>query len=211
MFKNFTVWEAMRIGGPVMYVLIICSILSIAVTIERLFYFYQRSRIERAALMEMIKQALLGGDMKKALKICADIRSANSSVLMVGLHASNLDEKEITEAIDRQIIIETNDLQRRTAIVGTIGSTAVYIGLLGTVFGIIETFRDISQIGSGGIDVVIRGISAALVCTAAGLFVAIPAIIAYNYFVQRINGFVIDMELCASEVVSLMKVSKKIK
>ena len=111
--------------------------------------------------------------------------------------------------MERQIVIEISKLELRTAVVGTIGSTAVYIGLLGTVFGIIKTFQDITLAGSSGINVVIQGISEALVCTAAGLFVAIPAVIAYNYFTKRISGFVTDMELCASEMTSIIKSHKR--
>ena len=77
------------------------------------------------------------------------------------------------------------------------------------MWGIIKTFQDIAKAGSGGINVVIGGISEALVCTAAGLIVAIPAVVAYNYFLRRINSFVIDMELCASEITGLIKPSRK--
>jgi biopolymer transport protein ExbB/TolQ len=94
-------------------------------------------------------------------------------------------------------------LEQYTAIVGTIGNTAVYIGLFGTVLGIIRAFHDISAAGAGGMSIVIGGVAEALVCTAAGLFVAIPAVIAYNYFIKRVDHFVNDMELCASELIDL--------
>jgi biopolymer transport protein ExbB/TolQ len=88
--------------------------------------------------------------------------------------------------------------------VATIGNTAVYIGLFGTVLGIIRAFSDIAAAGAGGMSVVIGGVAEALVCTATGLFVAIPAVIAYNYFTKRVERFVTDMELCASEVIDLI-------
>jgi biopolymer transport protein ExbB/TolQ len=111
--------------------------------------------------------------------------------------------------MERSIVIETNMLSRFTTIVGTIGSVAVYIGLFGTVLGIIRAFHDISKTGSGGISVVINGISEALICTAAGLCVAVPAVVAYNYFVKRIDNFVADMELCASETLDLISGKQK--
>jgi len=89
-------------------------------------------------------------------------------------------------------------LEKYTTIVGTIGSVSVYIGLFGTVIGIIRAFHDISLAGSGGISVVIAGVSEALVATAAGLSVAIPAIVAYNFFMKRIDSFVVDMEYAVS-------------
>ena len=159
--------------------------------------------------MQSIRLQVSHGDIKKALVTCRNTLTPFSAVVAAGLNAVHLDEKEISEALDREIIIETSDLERRTAIVGTIGSTAVYVGLLGTVWGIIKAFKDIAQVGSSGVHVVIGGISQALVCTAVGLFVAIPAVMAYNYFVKRVNGFVMDMELCASEMVGLIKGQKK--
>ncbi|MFA5059422.1 MAG: MotA/TolQ/ExbB proton channel family protein [Candidatus Omnitrophota bacterium] len=209
MFKNFSIWDALRVGGPVMYFLICCSVVSIAIIAERILFYSLRSKTSRVNFMRLIRKELEENDIKKAQTTCHKTLTPFSEVVAAGLNASHGDEKEIADAMERQIIIEVNILERRTAIVGTIGSTAVYIGLLGTVWGIIEAFRDIAQMGSGGINVVIHGIAAALVCTAAGLFVAIPAVAAYNYFVKRVNGFVMDMELCASEVAGLLKGHKK--
>lgn len=211
MLENFSLWEAIKIGGPVMYFLMICSIVSIAVILERFFYYHRRSLVSRAAFMQTIKEQLAKGEVQKALMLCKETATPFSSVVSVALNSSDLDEKEISDALERQIIIEANDLERRTAIVGTIGSTAVYIGLLGTVWGIIKSFGNIAKTGSGGINVTIGGISEALVCTAAGLLVAIPAVMAYNYFVKRVGGFVMDMELCASEIISLIKGQKRLK
>ena len=94
-------------------------------------------------------------------------------------------------------------------VLGTLGNNAIYIGLFGTVLGIIRAFHDISKSGSGGISIVINGIAEALVCTAAGLCVAVPAVIAYNYFVKKVDGFITDMELCASETMDLVKSKAK--
>ncbi len=210
MFKNDSLWQAVLSGGFVMLVLVLCSILSIAIILEKVLYFYRRSRVSRAAFMQALQEQLGKEDLKKAIMLCQEAQMPFAAVVGVGLNSSHSGEKEMTEAMERQIVIEISDLERRTSIVGTIGSTAVYIGLFGTVWGIIETFQDIYQAGSSGISVVIHGISEALVCTAAGLFVAIPAIIAYNYFIKRINGFVTDMELCASETSSLLKGKKKL-
>ena len=208
MSGNFSLWEAIKIGGPVMYLLVICSVLSIAVILERIFYYYQKSRSCREMFMKSIKQELSKGDIQRAVTICQNTPTPFSSVVVTALNSLHLEEKEIANALDRQIIIETNNLENRTAIIGTIGSTAVYIGLLGTVWGIMKTFKDIAQVSSGGINVVIGGVSEALICTATGLFVAIPAVMAYNYFVRRVSGFVTDMELCASEITSLIRIKK---
>lgn len=208
MFNNLNLWGAVKIGGPVMYVLVICSVVSVAVIMERIYYFFTRSRISREAFMRLIREHIGKGAISQAVSLCQHARMPFASVVEAGLNAYHLDEQEITHAMERKIIIEINDLERLTAIVGTIGSTAVYIGLLGTVGGIITTFRDMYRLGSSEINVVIHGIAEALVCTAAGLLVAIPAVAAYNYFVKRVNSFVSDMELCASETSSRIKERK---
>ncbi len=211
MLNNFTIWEAVIAGGPVMYVLVLCSIFSVAVILERLFCYHRRSQVQRAVFMQLIREHMEKGDFQKALTICKNTPTPFSFVAEAGLNSCGSDEKEIIETMERKIVVGIHDLERRTAILGTIGSTAVYIGLLGTVLGIIRTFQDIYHAGSGGINVVIHGISEALVCTAAGLFVAIPAVVAYNYFIKRVKEFVMDMELCASETASLIKAQKTVK
>ena len=200
-------------GGITMYVLILCSILSIAIIIERVLYYHRRSRVRREDFMTDIRNQLDRDNLRHAVSMCVamcrDAATPFASVVCAGLGAYSRGEKEISSNMERSIVIETNMLSRFTAVVGTIGSTAVYIGLFGTVLGIIRAFHDISRAGSGGISVVINGISEALICTAAGLCVAVPAVIAYNYFIKKIDNFVADMELCASETLDLISGKQK--
>jgi len=200
-------------GGVTMYVLILCSIGSIAIIIERILYYHRRSNVKREDFMMDIKNQLDRDNSKHAMSACIDIckdaATPFANVVCAGLNAYSRGDKEISSNMERSIVIETNMLSRFTTVVGTIGSTAVYIGLFGTVLGIIRAFHDISKTGSGGISVVINGISEALICTAAGLCVAVPAVIAYNYFIKKIDNFVTDMELCASETLDLISNTKK--
>ena len=148
------------------------------------------------------------GNLPKAKEICQNTRTPFASVVAVGLGLRGSTSEIIDNAMERQITIETIKLDRRIAIIGTIGSTAVYIGLFGTVLGIIRAFQDIAQQGTGGMAVVINGIAEALVCTAVGLCVAVPAVIAYNYCQSRIERFVMDMDLAASEARDLITGTK---
>ena len=138
------------------------------------------------------------------MEICKDTRAPFSNVICSGLELRDSNEKGISNAMEREITIETTKLERYTGIVGTIGNTAVYIGLFGTVLGIIRAFHDIAAAGAGGMSIVIGGVAEALVCTATGLFVAIPAVIAFNYFTKKVDYFINDMELCASELIDLI-------
>ena len=204
MFAGKTVWEIIQLGGFTMYILLFCSLLSITILVERVFYYRRRSRTKRAEFMTRIKRALTGGNIEMAKEICRTSNAPFSRVVFSGLGLHGRYETEISNAMDREITIETIRLERLTSIVGTIGNTAVYIGLFGTVLGIIRAFHDIAAAGAGGMSIVIGGVAEALVCTATGLLVAIPAVIAYNYFMKRVDRFINDMELCASELIDLI-------
>jgi len=201
-----TIWQMLKSGGVTIYVLLACSILSLAIIMERYSYYRRRSKIKRHDFMLRISRELEKGDIQKALQTCKAADTPFSSVVHSGLNLHGHNEMLISNTMEREITIETTKLEKFTSIVGTIGSTAVYIGLFGTVLGIIRAFHDISMSGSGGISVVISGISESLACTAMGLCVAVPAVIAYNYFTKKIDNFISDMELCASELMDLLMV-----
>jgi len=204
MFAGKSILEIVQIGGFTMYILVFCSLLSIAVFLERLFYYRKRSRVGRREFMARLAKALKGNSLDKAMDLCAAAATPFAQVVCAGLELAGRPHKEISNAMEREITIETVKLERLTSIVATIGNTAVYIGLFGTVLGIIRAFHDISSAGAGGMSIVIGGVAEALVCTATGLFVAIPAVIFFNYFAKRVEHFVNDMELCASELTDMM-------
>jgi len=208
MFEGKSLWEIIHMGGFTMYILIGCSILSLAVLLERVFT-YRRKTVDRSNFMSGIHSAIQEGAIDRALKVCETSPTPIAAVVIAALKKHGSDEKIITGAAEREILVETSKLQRFTSIVGTIGNVAVYIGLFGTVLGIVRSFHNIAQIGSGGISVVIGGVAEALVCTAAGLAVAVPAVVVYNYFMHRVEGFVTEMEICASETSDLLAERKK--
>ena len=202
--------QALTNGGFVIFILIGCSILSLAIIIERCFYYRTRSRVKRKDFMAEISAELKRDRLMNALDICDNTNTPFSRVVHAGLKLYGHNESVISNAMEREVTVETTKLEQYTSVAGTIASTAVYIGLFGTVLGIIRAFRDIAQSsGSGGINVVVNGIAEALICTAAGLCVAVPAVIAYNYFIKRIDKFVVDMELCVSETMDLINIRHK--
>ena len=202
-------WTLFKSGGATIFVLILCSIVSLAIILERIFYYRKRSRVKRVEFMLSIMPEIEKGNIRKAIEICEEADTPFSRVVQSGLNLYGHNEIVVSNTMEREITIETNKLEQFISIIGTLGSTAVYIGLFGTVLGIIRAFRDISSSGSGGINVVINGIAEALVCTAAGLAVAVPAVIAYNYFVKKIDTFITDMELCTSQTMDLVGIKQK--
>jgi biopolymer transport protein ExbB/TolQ len=204
MFAGKTIWQILQTGGFTMYILLFCSILSVTILFERIIYYRKQSKTKRAEFMTRIERALKGNNIQRAIEICEETLTPFSNVVYSGLGLLGHHKKEISNAMEREITIETAKLERYISIVGTIGNTAVYIGLFGTVLGIIRAFHDIAAAGAGGMSIVIGGVAEALVCTATGLFVAIPAVIAFNYFTRKVESFIDDMELCASELIDLI-------
>jgi len=203
MFDGKTIWEVINMGGVTMYMLMAASILSLGVFFER-FLSYRKKTVDRVTFMDKIRLSVEKGDIAGAVKFCETITAPVAAVALSALRQSGKDENLIANAAEREIMLETADLEKYTSIVGTIGNIAVYIGLFGTVLGIVRSFHNMSQIGSGGISVVIGGVAEALICTAAGLSVAIPAVVVYNYFLSRVDGFVMDMEYCSSATKDLL-------
>lgn len=203
MFEGKTIWEVINMGGFTMYMLMAASILSLGVFFER-FLSYRKKTVDRVTFMDKIRLSVEKGDIAGAVKFCETITAPVAAVALSALRQSGKDENLIANAAEREIMLETADLEKYTSIVGTIGNIAVYIGLFGTVLGIVRSFHNMSQIGSGGISVVIGGVAEALICTAAGLSVAIPAVVVYNYFLSRVDGFVMDMEYCSSATKDLL-------
>lgn len=196
--------EIVKTGGTTFYILVIVSVFSIAIMLYKFLEFGVKSSMTRQRFVSKLSAIIRKGKLEAAISFCDKTNSPMGAVAKAGISAYMTKTGSLSEAMDREIMIETVKLEKFTTMLGTIGSVSVYIGLFGTVLGIIRAFRDISAMGSGGISVVIGGVSEALVATAMGLFVAIPAVIAYNFFMKIIDKFAVNMEYCSSAVQSLL-------
>ena len=199
-----TFWEILHLGGATMYLLLVLSVFSIAVIIERLVLYGHSVRVPYQKVMGQVKLELSQKQAERAREFCLKSDTPSARVVAMGLAVRAAGRAFMESAMERQIVVEMMRLEKRISIVGTIGSTAVYIGLFGTVLGIINAFQEIAAKGSSsGAPGVISGIGEALVCTAVGLGVAVPAVVAYNYFVKKVDDQVKSMEICASETLDL--------
>jgi Biopolymer transport proteins len=206
MFEGKSLLDLLQIGGFTMYILLFCSVVSLTVIIERLIVFRKKSRTGRVAFMEKLADALSRDDLDGAGALCAGENSPLSNVALAGIAMQGKTGEKIGNSMDRQISVEIQGLERSLSVLGTIGSTVVYVGLFGTVIGIINSFQQIAQsAGGGGMDTVISGIAEALICTATGILVAVPAVFAYNLLTKSVENFTTDMELVASETCDLLK------
>ncbi|MCX7957461.1 MAG: MotA/TolQ/ExbB proton channel family protein [Deltaproteobacteria bacterium] len=180
----------------VLYLLLILSVFSVAIMIEKFIIFRIRT-IKKERFDAIIKRIKEGGI--EAVK--EEITGKKTFFEKVFLYAvsNGSDSAGMEEALNIAIMREKLSLEKRLAFLGTLGNNAPFIGLFGTVLGIIKAFHDLSVNQQGGAAVVMAGISEALVATAVGLFVAIPAVVAYNYFMRWIKRIVTESETAARE------------
>lgn len=185
-------------GGWVMWPLLIFSVLTWAVILERTYFFIRfRSRIGHLA--DSILRSLKSGDVAAAKQLCHSEKPQIADLFLNNLEKPN--SREAGERINERSRMKLMNLLRKNLwILGTIGSASPFIGLLGTVVGILEAFHSMAEKGAGGFTVVAGGISEALVATAAGLIVAIIALLTYNIFVTAANTTISTVKLSLDEV-----------
>ncbi len=188
-------------GGWVMWPLLLLSILTWAIALERTFVFLTL-RPKMRKLTQSIIQSLQAGDVAAARQLCLAQTPPLSEVFLSALDTQK--SKELAErSTDRNRARLQAMFKKNLWILGTIGSASPFIGLLGTVVGIVRAFNDMSEKGAGGFSVVAGGISEALIATAAGLIVAIIAVMAYNIFVNSANTTVLQLKLTLDELLDL--------
>jgi len=171
----------------VLWLLIVASIVSVAIILERIVFFL-RIRDQFSSFSAGLIEKLAAKDYEGAQKLCENTRVFESQVALEGFKIRKLGAKNMEEAMESYILSQRKVLDRGQMILGTLGNNAPFIGLFGTVLGIIKAFHDLGANPQGGMSVVMAGISEALVATAVGLLVAIPAVIAYNAFSRAIKN-----------------------
>jgi biopolymer transport protein ExbB/biopolymer transport protein TolQ len=194
--------------------LIIMSVYSLTVAIER-WIFFNKAKKQSVAFAKLVTLHLKQDKLQEAIDSSKKYKQSHlARVVSAGLYefshdltsgSANIvghDPIEAAErAIEREALMTTADMRRGLSGLATIGTTAPFIGLFGTVIGIINAFRGMAMTGSGGIAAVSTGIAEALVTTALGLFVAIPAVWLFNIFTSKIERFQVEMSNSASELI----------
>jgi biopolymer transport protein ExbB len=191
-------------GGPVLWLLIIASGVAIAVFIERVLHCH-RAQINSTEFLNGIRNVLKRDNVVEALSICDATPGPVSRLVKTAILARDQGRDRVREAIEEAGLLEVPRLEEKLNLLATIAQIAPLIGLLGTVLGFIHVFGQIEQDGLyAQVGQLSKGIWQALVCTAAGLAVAIPTYAGYNYLVNRINEIVLDMERAATEIVNIV-------
>ena len=175
----------------ILWLLIVLSVILVAIVVERAIFF-TRNTADFARLSAHINELMGTGDMERFRTAVKALRGVEAVVLNRSLQSMDRGAESVEEVMDGVLSMERKRMERGLTFLGTVGANAPFIGLLGTVLGIIRAFRDLStSIGEAqGASAVMAGLSEALVATAAGLFVAIPAVVAFNYFQRHIKSVV---------------------
>jgi biopolymer transport protein ExbB len=188
----------------VLWLLIALSLASIAVIIERVV-FYRRHALDADTVRVEFTRSLDKGDFQAAASVLKRHDSLETNAVLAGLLAYDRGPESVEDLISGALGRERNRYERRLGFLATLASNAPYIGLFGTVLGIIRAFRDLSANMAEASDAVMAGIAEALLATAVGLLVAIPAVIAYNVFKGRVKDATIACEMLARVLLSHLK------
>jgi biopolymer transport protein ExbB/biopolymer transport protein TolQ len=214
-FDPVDLWNTMTpLAKGVCVLLIIMSVYSLTVSIER-WIFFNKAKKQSLAFAKLVTLHLKQDKLQEAIDSSKKYKQSHlARVVSAGLYefshdltsgTANIvghDPIEAAErAIEREALMTTADMRKGLSGLATIGTTAPFIGLFGTVIGIINAFRGMAMSGSGGIAAVSTGIAEALVTTALGLFVAIPAVWLFNIFTNKIERFQVEMSNSASELI----------
>lgn len=184
-------------------ILLFCSILAVAFMIER-FLFYRRAKVDSTRFLSRVKMSMENENYQEAIATCERDRSGVAAVLRTGLLNRELDYHQLDELMTATREEEHVKLERYLGVLGTLGNSSPFIGLFGTVVGIIKAFHDLAASGSGGPTVVAAGIAEALVATAAGLAVAIPCVMVFNYYMRKVKTMNVEMEAVQKRFLTIL-------
>lgn len=197
--QNATNWNLILI------VIGACSVLGVTIFIERLWHLRQ-SEADTNKLIVDLRKAINDGNIVEAVQICETTGGTVANIVKSGIAKHNRKKEEIESAMEISALVEVAQLEKNAKILSVIAYVCPLIGLLGTVLGFIQAFAEMRM--SGLVDIsatrIGEAMEYALVTTAAGLVVAIPAVIAYNYLVSRIDAFVLEIQTTAAEIVDIL-------
>ncbi len=201
MFSGFM--GLMQQGGWDMWLLLLISIVGLAVVIERLVFF-QMQHGDTKGLLRQVGTKVAADDLDGAIDVCRKNRGMLPRILEFGLRRGEKNRADITDALSIALMEHLNALERNLAIIGTIAVIAPFVGLFGTVLGIIRAFQDIALKGNSTPAVVAAGVSEALITTATGLIIAVIAVVFFNFFRSRIKNYNQEMIVAANQLAEML-------
>lgn len=201
---NYSLWEILNMAGLMMWVILGFSVIAVAVAIERTVV--QWRFVDRARqLHDAVAKCLNRGAFDEGRSACERSPSPMADVYLVGYaRLKRANRGAVSAAVNRERVKVLGDLQTRMWILGTIGATAPFVGLAGTVIGIMGAFHKISETRSNEFSLVAGPIAEALIATLAGIIVAVVAVILYNFFNRRLAAIAVETRLLTDEFLELL-------
>jgi len=204
---KMSLWQVFLAGGPVMWPILLCSIFALAIILEK-FWHLHKIRIDTQQFLNNILEKMKRHEIKEALRVCDQTKSPIAHILKVGILKYDRPRPQIKEAIEDASLYEVPKLEKNLTALATIAHVSPLLGLLGTVTGMVRCFQTIQAKSTAFHPVspgdLAGGIWEALLTTVAGLAVAIPTFVVYNYLVSRVNNFIVEMEKAATELVNFL-------
>lgn len=201
--------EVFRSGGPIMYIILLLAILGLAVVFDRVFYFLTKENENVDMIKEEVIQLIKEDNIKGAIEVCGNYKSAVSRVIKGILKEVYYDDEvevSLLEEKAREVALdELPKLEKNMWLLSMSAQLSPLVGLLGTVVGIILSFKVMSSAGAGDPKALASSISIALVTTAGGLFVAIPSVFAYNYLNRKIDIILNNIEKSSVEIINIIR------
>lgn len=195
--------EIFQKGGPLMYPILLCSVLALAIFLERVWTFF-RLRRGTDALVREVENLVRKSRIDEAVIVCQRTGTPLARIILAALRNTGRSRDHIKTAVEEVGSRETAPLERYLGLLGTIATITPLLGLLGTVLGMIEAFTVIATQGGGTPATLGGGISKALITTAAGLTVAIPTILLHKFLTSRVDRMILEMEEYSLHVVDLL-------
>jgi biopolymer transport protein ExbB len=190
-------------GGIMMWPLLLCSVLAAAIIIERFFY-YHRVKTDIAEFMAALKKLVYTGKIADAISLCEQTPGPVAYVLAAGLKDKDHGRVAMEEAMEAAGLDAIPRLEKFLSTLSTLASVSTLLGFTGTVTGMIAAFNAIAAANVTTPQVVASGVSEALITTAYGLFIAIPTVVAYNYFISKVDNFVLGIEKNSAELIGIV-------
>jgi biopolymer transport protein ExbB len=202
---NSAMWpKFLADGGPMIWLIVLCSAVAAVVFVERLLH-YHREQINSTEFLNGVRNVLRRDNVVEAISICEATPGPVARLVKVAILNRDRGREGVREALEEAGLAEVPLLEQRLNVLATVAQITPLMGLLGSVLGFINLFSALEATGTlAHVEALARGVWQALICTAAGLAVAIPCYTAYNYLVSRVQTIVLDMEKAATEIVHLV-------
>jgi biopolymer transport protein ExbB len=206
-FHKISLLQVFIMGGPVMWPILLCSVFAFAIAMER-FWYLRKISIDTQVFLKGLFESIKRHEIKEALQSCDNSNSPVARILKAGILKYDRPRSQIVEAIEDASLYEMPRIGKNLTVLLTIAHVSPLLGLLGTVCGMVKVFQAIQvnatifhPVSPGDLA---GGIWEALLATVAGLVVAIPAFIAYNYLVSLVNNFILEAEKSSTELINFL-------